>query len=59
MISVKKYIGKRCEVTWKNDFVLRGIITDADNDTIEFKTNQKTSWVALDDIKMIIPLEDD
>ncbi len=34
-----------------------GIITD--NDTIEFKTNQKTSWVALDDIKMIIPLEDD
>ena len=36
-----------------------GITTDADNDTIEFKTNQKTSWVALDDIKMIIPLEDD
>jgi len=50
------FLNKRCSVTYHNGFVLKGTVTDADDDGIIFQTTQKTSfisWKTIKDIQII------
>ncbi len=51
---VKRYMGKQVKLVQTDNFVLYGEIVYVDEDCIEFKTDTKTSAIALDYIMAII-----
>ena len=52
--AVFYFKGKRVLLTFKNEFNLRGTILEVYRETIIFKTSQKTSAVAMQDIKSLV-----
>lgn len=55
----QKFIGKKCTLRLRDNFVLTGNCDDVDKDGIIFSTDQRTSFINWDDIRTLVILEDD
>ena len=57
-MKYKELIGKNCELTFLNNFVLNGTVDDVNEAGIIFTTTQQSSFVNFSDIKILMVLED-
>ena len=52
--AVSYFKGKNVKLTFQNGFNLKGTILEVYETTIIFKTDQKTSAIAIDEIKSLV-----
>jgi len=52
--ELKEYTHKRVNLTLSNGFVLTGVIDAVFDDCIKFRTEQKTSLISFDGIRVLV-----
>jgi len=56
---LKKFVGKKVKIEYKNGFILRGEILELYEDSLYFKSQQAESVISISDIKNVITLDGD
>jgi len=52
--ELKEYTCKKVKLTLEGGFVLTGVIDAVFDDCIKFRTNQKTSLISFDGIRVLV-----
>lgn len=52
-METERFRNKDCQLTFKDGFILHGTVDDVDDAGVIFRTEQKSSFIAWEDIRQL------
>jgi len=57
MKANRKFLNRKCRLTYNTGFMLHGVVRDLNDFGVMFETTQKTSFIAWNVIRELVPEE--